>query len=309
MTAPSTTIVIVNWNTRELVLACLASVAAYASAAEVWVVDNASSDGSAEAIAHQFPSVRLVRNAENVGFARANNQVLARVETPYAWLLNSDTLLRPGALAELEAVMAAHPRAAVVGSALFNPDGTPQACSFAFPTVLATWAEWLLLPAPLARLRDRVFGLAPRRSEGETDWVLGASFFVRRAAMEAVGLLDEGYFMYGEELDWCRRFRAAGWEVRLALGSQVVHYGGASTRQVAERMLVELFRTRARYFRRHLPAWRRWPLAPLMSIGAVWNSLYLLARGSASGLKPGTQWAIARAVRQPDRLAGGAPHA
>jgi hypothetical protein len=280
--------VVVNWNTRELLLACLAALAAHARDAEVWVVDNASTDGSGAAVAESYPHVRLIANQENVGFARANNQVLRQLQTPFAWLLNPDTEIRPGALDALEAALDAHPLAAVVGSALFNPDGSPQACSFPFPTPLGTWAEWLYLPAGLARWRDRTFQLAPRREEGETDWVLGASMLVRAQAMAEVGLLDEGFFMYSEELDWCARFRAAGWQVRLALASEVVHHGGASTRQVPDRMLIELFRTRARFFRRHRPAW--W-FAPLMWLGAAWNAAYATLRGMRV-----PTFAIARAV-------------
>ncbi|HEY9722553.1 MAG TPA: glycosyltransferase family 2 protein, partial [Oscillatoriaceae cyanobacterium] len=243
-----TAIVIVNWNTRTLLLACLESVRRFASEAEVWVVDNASHDGSAEAVRTQFPEVRLIANAENAGFARANNQAIRKSTAPYVWLLNPDTELREGALEALEAVLDADPHTAVVGSGLLNPDGSPQPCSFAFPTPFSSFAEWLLLPRPLARTRDRLLGLTPRRDAGPTDWVLGASLLVRRTAIDAVGLLDEGYFMYSEELDWCHRFRQAGHDVRLAPDSVVVHHGGASTRQMPERMLIELFKSRARSF-------------------------------------------------------------
>ena len=292
MKSPRTTVIIVNWNTRELLLACLSTLAAHAPEAPVIVVDNASADGSAEAVEVAYPQVRVIRNAENVGFARANNQGIRACETPYVWLLNSDTEVWPGALQALEAALDARPDAAVAGAGLWNPDGSPQACSFAFPTPLTTWAEWLLLPGPLARARDRLFGLSPRRAAGETDWVLGASMLVRRAAINQVGLLDEGYFMYSEELDWCKRFGRAGWAVLLAPEAVVMHHGGGSTRQMPERMLRELFRSRARYFRRHLPWPARAPFQALMLLGALWNSLYLLARrGPRAPLA--SQWAIA----------------
>jgi hypothetical protein len=171
---------------------------------------------------------------------------------------------------------------AVVGSGLVNPDGSDQACSFAFPTPLSSWAEWLHLPGPLARLRDRLFRLTPRRSAGATDWVLGASMLVRREAIARVGLLDEGYFMYSEELDWCKRFRQAGYEVHLAPDSVVMHHGGASTRQMADRMLVELFRSRARYFDRNLPAWQSACFRPLLRLGAWWNAAYLRVKGASA---------------------------
>jgi GT2 family glycosyltransferase len=288
-----TAILIVNWNTRDMLLACLRTVAAHAPGAEVWVIDNASHDGSAEAVEAQFPAVKVVRSPENVGFARANNDLIARTDTPYVWLLNSDTEIAPGALAALEAYMDAHPGAAAVGSALVNPDGSPQACSFGFVTPGATWAEWLYLPGPIARLRDRAFRLGARRDRGRTDWVLGASMLVRRTAVEQVGVLDDGYFMYSEEMDWCRRFAEAGWEVHLETESVVMHHGGGSTRQLPERMLIELFKSRARYFRRHLPWTARAAYGPLLILGAAWNSLYVLA-GRVPGARAATQWAIAR---------------
>lgn len=291
--APRTAILIVNWNTRDLTLACLATVRAHAPESEVWVVDNASSDGSAEAIAERFPEVRLIRNAENVGFARANNQAIAASDAPYVWLLNSDTEIREGSLQALEATLGAHPAVAVVGSALVNPDGSDQACSFPFATPTATWAEWLYLPGPLARARDRAFKLGPRRTRGRTDWVLGASMLVRREAIARVGPLDEGYFMYSEEMDWCRRFAAAGYEVHLETASVVMHHGGGSTRRMPERMLIELFKSRARYFRRHLGWAARAAYGPLLALGAAWNSLYVLA-GRVPGVAVGTQWAIAK---------------
>lgn len=287
-----TTIALVNWNTRDMLLACLASVAAHAPGAAVVVVDNASTDGSAEAVAAAYPHVRLIRNAENLGFARANNQVLAAVATPYVWLLNSDTELRAGALDALERYAEARPRLAVVGSALINPDGSPQPCAFAFPSPFATWAEWLYLPGALARWRDRLGALRPRRERGATDWVLGASMLVRTAAIAEVGPLDEGYFMYSEEVDWCRRFRDAGWEVHLEPDSVVMHHGGGSTRQMPERMLVELFRSRTRYFKRTLSAPHFRLYQAMLWLGAAWNALYLTVR-RLPNTSVRTQWRIA----------------
>lgn len=289
---PRTAIAIVNWNTRALLLACLESVRAHAPHAEVWVVDNASHDGSAAAVRAEFPDVRLIENAENVGFARANNQVIEAASTEFVWLLNSDTEIAPGALEALERAMDAHPKAGVVGSALFNPDGSEQPCSFAFATPASTLAQWLYVPVAIGAWRDRRFALLPRRERGRTDWVLGASMLVRASAIAEVGPLDAGYFMYSEEMDWCRRFAAAGWEVHLETASRVMHHGGGSTRQLAERMLVELFRSRARYFRRTQGLAARAAYALALAFGAAWNSGYLLVK-PVPGLRPRTQWAIA----------------
>ena len=296
MAGARTTIVIVSWNTRDLLDACLRSVYADDPAAKVVVVDNASADGTVAALAPKYPQARWVASAENLGFARGNNLALRDVETDYAWLLNPDTEVRPGALAKLTAWLDAHGDVAVAGPALFNPDGSPQACSFPFPTPIASAAEWLFLPRPLALLRDRVFGLAPRREPGATDWVLGAAMLVRTRAMRQIGLLDEGYFIYSEELDWCHRFRAAGWGVHLVPAAEVVHHGGASTGQVRERMLLELFASRARYFARNLPPRRAAAFGPLVALGAAWNAFYLRIRPQA-GWRPGLAWEVARAAR------------
>lgn len=295
MASARTTIVIVNWNTRELLDACLRSVVADRADATVVVVDNASSDGSVAALAPRWPQVRWVEAGANLGFARGNNLAIEGVETEFVWLLNPDTEVRPGALAALEAWLDAHPRAAVAGAGLLNPDGSPQPCSFAFPTPLGTAAAWLFLPRPLARLRDRAFALAPRRAAGPTDWVLGAAMLVRMAAVREVGTLDPGYFMYAEELDWCHRFRAAGWEVHLVPDALVVHHGGQATSQVREQMLLELFKSRAQYFRRRLPWWRWAAFGPLMALGAAWNSLYLALRPQP-GWRPGLPAAVAGAA-------------
>jgi hypothetical protein len=117
---------------------------------------------------------------------------------------------------------------------------------------------------------------------------------VRRSAIAEVGVMDDGYFMYSEEMDWCRRFRTHGWEVHLEPDARVMHHGGGSTRQLPERMLIELFRSRARYFKRHLPLSARWWYAPLLAVGALSNSLFLLKR-PMPGVRKRTQWAIWRA--------------
>ena len=278
-----TTVVIVNWNTRQLLADCLESLFADAPALPVVVVDNASTDDSMAVLPARYPQVTWLPQARNLGFAAGNNLALRRVTTEFAWLLNPDTRVRPGALAALERCLDEHAEAAVVGAALWNPDGSPQACAFRFPTVATTVAEFLRLPRPLARLRDRIFQLQPLRAAGPVPWVLGASMLVRMSAVRHVGMLREDYFMYAEELDWCRRFWQAGWQVHLSLAADVVHLGGGSTQQVREPMLKELFRSRGQY----LAAFSqpgRWALFP-WAIAAVarWNA-------ALERLKPQPGW-------------------
>jgi hypothetical protein len=228
---PRVSVVIVSFEVRELLGRCLDTVAAQAGVrVETWVVDNASSDGSAEMVGERHPSVRLVRNGSNVGFATANNQALKQATGDWLLLLNPDTELPPGALARLVQVFGRHPGAGAVGLALRNPDGSPQPSCLAFPGL---WNQ-ALESAGLNRLAT-VLGRGtpsaappPEGGEGEVDWVSGACFAMTRPAFEAVGGLDESLFMYGEEMDWCWRARRAGYATVWSDAAVVLHHGGAS---------------------------------------------------------------------------------
>jgi N-acetylglucosaminyl-diphospho-decaprenol L-rhamnosyltransferase len=246
-------VVIVSWNTRALTTACLASLPGGAGSVawDAVVVDNASSDGSVAAIRADFPDVHLIANATNVGFAAANNQGIRACAGRYVLLLNSDTLAAPGSLAALVAFADAHPRAGVVGPRLENPDGSFQTGPTPFPSL---WTEFLSVTGIGRRLTYR--GYPSRREAASltaqpTDYVVGACMLARRDAIDEVGVLDEGYFMYSEEPDWCWRMRQVGWETWFTPSAVVTHLGGQSTRQVREAMLVALYRSKVRFFRRH----------------------------------------------------------
>ncbi len=248
-------IVIVNWNTRAFVLACLDSLVEELARfgpgqAEVIVVDNASSDGSAEAIARRFPDVHLICNEGNVGFAAANNQGIRASTGQYVLLLNPDTEIRRGALMALVYFMDARPEAGAVGPRLLNEDGTLQISCQPRPTLFREW--WRLFHA------DNVWPLSsypPARWESgevvEVDVIKGACLLLRRAALDEAGSLNEQYFMYTEEVDLCHRVQAAGWRLFWVPTAEVVHYGGQSTRQVAREMFLELYRSKLLYFRIH----------------------------------------------------------
>ncbi len=256
-------IVIVSYNTRELTLACLASVFQALETSglrgEVWVVDNASADGSAAAIRESFPQVHLWASAENLGFAGGVNWALAALgqlpEPPrYVFLLNPDTLVAPDALGHLVRFMDATPQAGAAGAQLRYGDGSFQHGAFRFPTLLmALFDFWV----PHPRLLDSPLnGRYPRRwyARGRPfpiDHPLGAALLIRWEALRQVGPLDEGFFMYCEEVDWCRRAKAAGWEVYCVPQAMVTHFAGQSTQQFRERMFVVLWRSRYRLFRKH----------------------------------------------------------
>jgi N-acetylglucosaminyl-diphospho-decaprenol L-rhamnosyltransferase len=264
-------VVIVSWNVRDLLRECLRSLLAdlegAAVEAQVWVVDNASTDGSPAMVAADFPAIRLIASERNLGFAAGNNLALrAILGTPpeprtaqHVWLLNPDTRVLPGATAALLAALEARPRAGVVGARLLNADGSLQQSAFRFPGLVQLLFE--LFPLLRRWYETPLNGRYPRRRyEGESpfavDHPLGASMMVRAAAIAQVGLLDEGYPMYCEEIYWCWRMRRAGWRALCVPAARVVHYGGQSTAQAPLSSFVNLWSSRARLYARHHRPWR-----------------------------------------------------
>ena len=263
------TVIIVSWNVHDLLVACLGSLQADLEraglAADIWVVDNGSTDGTPEAVARDFPAVRLIARRDNPGFAAANNQALraALDASPprYFWLLNPDTEVLPGATAALIAALETHSRVGVAGAKLLYPDGALQHSAFRFPGLVQLAFD--LFPFPPRLYETRLNGRYPRRLyDGDVpffvDHPLGAAMMVRTEAVQQVGLLDEGYRIYCEEIDWCWRMRRAGWRALCVPAARVVHYAGRSTGQVPVSSFVHLWTSRARlYARHHGPLTRR----------------------------------------------------
>jgi N-acetylglucosaminyl-diphospho-decaprenol L-rhamnosyltransferase len=244
-------LVIVSWNTRELLAQCLASIEAGPPGVpcEVWVVDNASTDGSAALVRERFPQVRLVENGSNVGFAPANNQAIRQARGRYVVLLNSDTEVCEGALEALVAFMDLNPGAGGCGPRLLNADGSLQPSCH---PMLTPWREfWRLL------FLERLWSRATYRQEKwdpavprRVDVIKGACFLLRRAALEQVGPLDEQYFMYTEEVDLCYRLARLGWTLWWVPQAAVVHHGEASSKQVREDMYLQLYRSKIQFYRK-----------------------------------------------------------
>lgn len=248
-------VIIVNWNVRDLLRRCLQSVLANPPTCrrEIIVVDNGSSDGSAEMVRTEFPQVRLIAHPDNRGFTAANNQGMAMARGRYVLLLNPDTEVVGTALMTMTAFADAHPDVGIVGPQLLNPDGSVQSSRRRFPTLATALFEstWLQPYAP-RRLLEHYYVLdRPDDRVQDVDWVTGAALMARREAVEQVGPLDEGFFMYSEELDWCRRFREAGWRVAYLPTARIVHYIGKSSEQVLPARHIHFQTSKVRYFRKY----------------------------------------------------------
>lgn len=245
-------VIIVSYNTRDLLRDCLTSV--YRSERvrlEVFVVDNGSSDGSAAMVAADFPSVQLAQQTQNRGFAAAANVAIRRGRGDPVLLLNPDATVRPDTIASLATVLDAHPRAAAVGPRILNPDGTLQSCGYRFPSLTHEVRQSrhvnkalsvVLGPLPVNRVPVE---------PSEVDWCDGACLMIRRAALDSVGLLDEQFFLYAEELDWCFNARRAGWSIFAAPDVFAVHHRGQSSAGAKAETTALLVETRLRYYRKN----------------------------------------------------------
>jgi GT2 family glycosyltransferase len=253
---PDLSVLVASYNTRDLLLDCLASLERNTGALRVQtiVVDNASVDGSPEAVTARFPQVALVRNPVNEGFAKANNRALAAARGRFVLLLNPDTLVPPDVLEPMVRLMEENPGVGVAGCRVDRPDGAlDAACKRSFPTPWSALGRFLALD----RWFPRAFGGYRRaaddpRGRYDVDAVVGAFMLVRRETVDEVGGLDESFFMFGEDLDWCYRVKAKDWRVWYVGDRGVVHHKGASTRQDPQRMNWHFHRSMVLFHRKHL---------------------------------------------------------
>ncbi len=256
-------IIIVSWNVCDLLRRCLQSIdrqqfsvggSSSGPSIEIVVVDNASTDGTVEMLRADFPHVRRVVNTENVGFTRANNQALAIAQGRYLFLLNPDTQLFSGALQEMVAHMDAHPQVGMIGPRLVYGDGTLQSSRRRFPTLATAFMESTILQQwfPRNRVLTRYYMLDTRDDETQrVDWINGSAMFTRRAVYDQVGGLDEQFFMYSEELDWCHRIKANGWQIVYLPTAAVTHYEAKSSEQVAVQRDIYFHTSKIRYWRKY----------------------------------------------------------
>jgi GT2 family glycosyltransferase len=283
------TIVIVSWNTRNLLAACLGGLADTIDRgfAEVIVVDNASTDGSVEMCRNRFPRVTVIRNELNVGFGAANNIGVAAGAAPLCLLLNSDTVVPPGAIEGMVELMETQPALGVLGCRLLNVDGTVQRSWLWFPFLAGLVSHESMLARLSPRLPQLFLEPPERRSAGECDWVYGAAMLVRREAFDAVGGFDLRLWMYGEEMELCYRIKAAGWTVGYDPTHAITHLGEGSWGKDALTPMCLRYQGLLWFYQHHRP----WPQAHLAAAmisaglalrGAGWfGCAALRPRGSA----------------------------
>lgn len=250
-------ILIVNYNTCQLTTDCLRSV--YASETvyeyEVIVIDNHSSDGSLESIREEFPHVTLIANTENTGFAKANNQGMAAAKGRYVLLLNSDTVVQKDTLQTMIAFMDEHPKVGASGCKVVLPDGSlDKACKRGFPTPSASFYYafgFSKLFPDKPKFNQYQLGHLDPDQEYPVDCLVGAFMLVRRETIEQIGGLDETFFMYGEDIDWCYRIKQAGWDIHYYPKTRIVHYKGGSARRRPVRIIYEFHRAMIVFHRKH----------------------------------------------------------
>lgn len=300
---PDVSVVILSWNARGWLRRCLASlfhpddaevrsawsrvgvslgdVAAERVSCEVIVVDQESLDGSAEMVELEFPQAVLVRQKPNLGFAGGNNVGFRHARGRYVVLLNSDTVVRPGWLTALADYADAHPKAGLIGPKLLNPDGSLQYSCRCFPSLGAglfrhTPLEWL---SPKNRYTaDYLMRDWDHNDPREVDWLSGACVLARREMIDEIGGLDEGYFMYFEDVDWSLRAHRAGWEVRYVPEPVVIHEVGRSSDRRPKRMIVMHHQSAYRYFCLHSRVGRNLAGRAVLAAGLAARAALTLAR-------------------------------
>jgi GT2 family glycosyltransferase len=250
-------IVIVNYNTEKLLRSCLESVYAGANGTplDIWVVDNNSRDSSVTMLKSLFPMVKVIENPSNVGFSRANNLVISQSRSDYILLLNPDTLILGEAIERMVKFMKEHPEVGIAGCKVLNRDGTLQpACRRSIPTPEVAFYRLTglskLFPQSRVMAKYNMTYESPDQMH-EVDAVSGAFLMIRREVVDEIGLLDERFFMYGEELDWCLRTKRAGWSIMYCPEAQIIHYKGESTKYNSRKAAIEFYRAMYLFHRKH----------------------------------------------------------
>lgn len=275
---PTLSIVLVCWNNKEYLDQCLKSLydTGMRHSFDVIVVDNGSTDGSQQMLAEKYPEVKIIQNDSNLGLGKASNQGIEATNGKYVLLLNNDTIVNGASFDTMVDFLEANPRVGAVGGKVFNPDGSIQSCYNHFSTF---WEEFLIA----TRLGEMFRPGYPAVMQGDeikaVDWITSACLMVRRAALDEVGLLDENYFIYGDEADLQYRIKKAGWEIYFLPDATIIHYGGRSMTRWPRRKLV--YRGKVLFYKKHYGALRTFLLRAMLAVVSflkmlAWGIAYLL---------------------------------
>lgn len=286
---PDVSVVIVNWNTRDLLHQTLTTLHRETTGTtfETIVVDNGSEDGSADLVRREWPQVTLIASPTNLGFAGGNNLGLRRCRGRHVLLLNSDTIILPNTLGPMARFLDAHPEAGCVGCLHHNEDLTLQRSTGDFPNYVEDglfYTDLYRLPPVRAYLRRHYIWWGDHDRVREVDWVNGACMMVRREVVEQIGGLDEGYFIYAEEVDWCYCMRRAGWRVYFTPEAEVIHLGGKAMDRVPARRLVLKYTGQYRFYKKYYPLWHRLVLRAAVTPFALARIVLLCGFAAAARL-------------------------
>lgn len=267
-------VVIVNWNTRDLLRQTLATLYSETQGInfETIVVDNGSTDRSAEMVRDEFPAVRLISSPVNLGFAGGNNLGFCECRGNYILLLNSDTITLPSTLPGMKALLDKHPEAGCVGCRHLNEDGSLQRSMDTFPSLMndfLSYTDLHRLEIFKPYLLRNFAWWSDHDVEREIDWVNGACMMVRREILDEVGMLDEGYFIYAEEVDWCYRIKQAGWRIFFTPNAEIIHLGGKAMDRVPDKRIILKYKGQYRFYSKHYTTWKRVVFRLLVSMIAL----------------------------------------
>ncbi len=271
-----------SWNTRDDLRRCLVSLLAEKGASyEVIVVDNASADGSAKMVGAEFPSVTLIANDANSGFAKGSNLGIAASGGRYVLLLNPDSAVQPGFISELVAFGDAHPEYGIFGPKVLNPDGSLQYSCRRFPTLAAGFFRNTILGKYFPHntyLMDYLMANWDHNDVREVDWVSGCALTVRREVLNDIGALDERFYMYVEDVDFAYRAKQKGYKVAYNPSAVVVHARGKSSDKTPNRMIVEFHKSMYRFYKKHYA--KNWSLLTraIVPIGLIARAAFFIAR-------------------------------
>jgi GT2 family glycosyltransferase len=281
-------VVIIGWRTKRCLELCLESLAAAPPrrSTEIIVVDNASGDGSAEMIEARFPCVKLIRSKENLGFAKGNNVAIRQCHGCHIALVNPDVIVFPGCLDALADFLDQNPKVGNVGPCVLNPDMTQQVTCRRFPTLWNNFCSAIGLATAFRKFRffagEQMFYFPHDRTLA-VDVLMGCFSMIRRETFDEVGLLDENLFMYGDDVDWCRRCWKAGWQVVFFPGAKAIHDRGRATAPYPVRFAVAQERSGLYYWRKHHGVWGSRGIRSIMLFHHLVRYVFAVVAGLVRG--------------------------